>query len=78
MADQRISGGAVSRNEGKIGVGDEAAVDAAEILEQVELEIARLHRPEAVARYLSAGDGWEEALAQLRGAFAPPAAPSDG
>ena len=68
----------MSRNEGKIGTGDEAAVDAAEILEQIELEIARLPRPAAVARYLSAGEGWKEASAELRGAFAPPAHLNDG
>jgi hypothetical protein len=72
--DKGKSGGAVSRNEGKIGTGDEAAVDAAQILEQVELEIARLPRPAAVARYLSASDGWKEASAKLGGAFAPPPA----
>jgi hypothetical protein len=68
----------VSRNEGKIGNADAAAVDAAQILEQIEIEIARLPRPAAVARYLSASEGWKEASAELRGAFAPPAPASDG
>ena len=68
----------MSRNEGKIGIGDEAAVDAAGIIEQMELEIARLPRPAAVARYLSAGEGWKEASAELGGAFAPPAPLGDG
>jgi hypothetical protein len=73
-----MSGGAVSRNEGKIGNGDEAAIDAVRILEQIELEIARLPRPAAVARYLSAGEGWKEASAELGGAFAPPAPADNG
>lgn len=63
----------MSRNEGRIGTGDEEAVDAAEILEQIEIEAGRLPRQIAVARYLSASEGWREALAQLGGAFAPPA-----
>lgn len=64
----------MSRNEGRIGTGDEAAVDAAEILAQIERDAANtsLPRPLAVARYLSAGDGWREASLGLGGAFAPP------
>ncbi len=61
----------MSRNEGRIRTGDEAAVDGADILAQIEIEAARLPRPLAVARYLSAGEGWKDASAQLRGAFAP-------
>ena len=68
----------MSRNEGRIGTGDEAAVDAAEILAQIEIEAARLARPVAVARYLSASEGWKEASAQLGGAFAPAASRSSG
>jgi hypothetical protein len=45
-------------------------VDAAEILAQIEFDAARLPRPLAVARYLSAGEGWREASAELHGAFA--------
>jgi hypothetical protein len=68
----------VSRIEGKIGKGDEAAVDAAEILERIEIELTRLPRPEAVARYLAAGEGWKDASAELGGAFAPPKSACDG
>ena len=68
----------MSRIEGKIGTGDHAAVDAAEILEQIELEITRLPRPAAVARYLSASEGWKEASMELGGAFAPPPSIADG
>ena len=68
----------MSRNEGKIGTGDEAAVDAAEILAQFEREAARPPRPAAVARYLSASEGWREASAELGGAFAPAVRDGDG
>ena len=61
----------MSRNEGKIGNGDEQAIDAAEILSQMEAGPRPLRRPAAVARYISAGEGWREALAQLGGTFAP-------
>lgn len=69
----------MSRNEGRIGTGDEAAVDAAEILAQIERDAAnaRLPRPLAVARYLSASDGWREASLGLGGAFAPPVGESE-
>ncbi len=68
----------MSRNEGRIGSDDAQAVDAAEILEQVKLEVARRSRPPAVVRYLAAGEGWKEASAELGGAFAPPAQAADG
>ncbi|MDQ3471846.1 MAG: hypothetical protein M3428_05670 [Pseudomonadota bacterium] len=61
----------MSRNEGRIGTGDDAAVNADEILAQIERDAARLPRPVAVARYLSASEGWREASTELRGAFAP-------
>ncbi len=68
----------MSRNEGRIGTGDEAAVDGAEIFAQIKTVAARVPRPVAVARYLSASDGWREASAELRGAFAPSAIDKDG
>ena len=49
--------------------GDEVQVDAAEILDAVE---AQRSRTDAVVRYFSAAEGWEEASAELRGAFAAP------
>jgi hypothetical protein len=60
----------VSRIERTIGTGNDEAVDDDEILAQVELDTARLPRPLAVARYLSASAGWREASAALGGAFA--------
>ncbi|MEJ7777603.1 MAG: hypothetical protein WKF52_09535 [Sphingomicrobium sp.] len=70
----------MSRNEGRIGAGGEAAGEAAEILAQIEADAAsrRLPRPAAVARYLSAAEGWRDASATLGGAFAPAARNGDG
>jgi hypothetical protein len=42
-------------------------------LAEIRLESLRLPRQAAVARYLSASEGWREASAQLGGTFAPPA-----
>jgi len=42
-------------------------VDAADILDAIEAEVSRT---DAVVRYFSAGEGWQEASAKLRGAFA--------
>ena len=70
----------MSRNEGRIEAGDEAAVEAAEILAQIEVDAAsrQLPRRAAVARYLSAAEGWRDASAVLEGAFAPAARNGDG
>ena len=67
----------MSRNEGRIGVGDELAVDASEILAELKADCSETHRI-AVARYLSGSEGWKEALEMLGGAFAPPARERDG
>jgi hypothetical protein len=62
----------VSRFEGKIGDEGDEAVDAAEILAALarDRESDSAHRREAVSRYLSASDGWEQASDVLGGAFA--------
>ena len=62
----------MSRNEGKIGEDGNEAVDAAEILAALarERESDATGRRGAVSRYLSAGDGWQQASNALGGAFA--------
>ena len=52
---RQFPGGAVSRNEGKIGTGDEAAVDSAPIWAEIAAQArsAPIPRPVAVARYLA-------------------------
>ena len=63
----------MSKIERKIGNDDGVQVEASEIL--VALAADRFSearkRNEAVARYLSAGEGWREACHELGGAFAP-------
>jgi len=62
----------VSRNEGKIAGGGEVAVDAAEILAALakDASVGARRRQDAVCRYLSASEGWQEASSVLGGAFA--------
>ena len=62
----------MSRNEGKIAGGGEIAVDAAEILAALvrDAPAGAKRRQDAVSRYLSASEGWEEASTLLGGAFA--------
>jgi hypothetical protein len=65
----------VSRIEGKISGKGKEPVDAAEILAALAkqgIKCAEARR-NAVRRYLSASDGWEEASSVLGGAFADPA-----
>jgi hypothetical protein len=59
----------VSRIDRDFPKGDEVPVEAAELIEEIEAERSRT---EAVVRYFSVGDGWEEASVQLKGAFAAP------
>ena len=70
--EQGKPGGAVSRNEGKIGGEGEAVVDAAEILAALARDAGTgtRRRQDAVRRYFSASDGWREASSVLGGAFA--------
>ena len=62
----------MSRNEGKVGDGETSPVDAAEILAALakESQADSMRRQDAVSRYLSASDGWREAVTILGGAFA--------
>ena len=64
----------MSRNEGKIGDDCSEAVDAAEILAALarDKETDSTGRRDAVSRYLSASDGWQQASNALGGAFADP------
>ena len=59
--------------EVKIGTGDDFPVDAAEIIAEFEAAAGEgeVCRQAAVARYLSASDGWKDAMASLGGKFAP-------
>ena len=62
----------MSRNEGKIGNGGHSPVDAADILAALARQSTAdsKRRQDAVSRYLSASDGWREAVTILGGAFA--------
>jgi hypothetical protein len=63
----------VSRIEGKIECDAKIEVEAADILAALAADrvAAAGERQAAVARYLSASDGWREACHELGGAFAP-------
>jgi hypothetical protein len=62
----------VSRIEGKISGKGKEPVDAAEILAALAREGASgaEARRDAVSRYLSASEGWQDASSVLGGAFA--------
>jgi len=66
----------LSRHDGKFTAAEEAPVDAAELLCALatQARAERCDRTDAIARYLSGGDGWREALHRLGGAFAGDAA----
>jgi len=72
-AGDKASGGAVSRNEGRIGGEGDSPVDAADILAALARDARPVgrRRQDAVRCYLSASDGWREASTILGGAFAP-------
>ena len=63
----------MSRIEGKIASDDDVQVEASEILAALAADrVAEARkRKDAVARYLSASEGWREACHELDGAFAP-------
>jgi hypothetical protein len=63
----------VSRIEGKIEGDGNADVEAADILAALAADrrSEANKRQAAVARYLSASEGWREACHELGGAFAP-------
>ncbi len=62
----------MSRIEGKIGEEGDEPVDAAEILAALasDSDSKASRRKGAVRCYLSASEGWREALSVLGGAFA--------
>jgi len=67
------TGDIVSRIERKIEGGGARAADASEILASLARDRASraAGRKDAVSRYFSAEDGWQEASTLLGGAFAP-------
>ena len=68
-------GRGLSRFEGKLTAAGEASLTTAD---QAELGAAEAEqaRRQAIARCLAGGDGWQEAVRELRGAFAAEAAPA--
>ena len=63
----------MARFDGKLTAAGEASLDAAELLAALRSRSggSDLDRAHAIACYLSAGDGWREAVEKLGGAFAP-------
>ena len=63
----------MSRIEGKIEGASEVDAEVADILAALAKEAngTASRRQDAVTRYLSASDGWQQASAELGGAFAP-------
>ncbi|HVL78540.1 MAG TPA: hypothetical protein VM346_04540 [Sphingomicrobium sp.] len=63
----------MSRHEGKFTGASEAPLEMAELLETMSARTAftSRDRQDAIACYLSAGDGWRDALDAIGGAFAP-------
>ncbi len=66
----------MSRFEGDFAAAGKATLSASELLELLAGDAAApsRERRQAIACYLSAGEGWDEALKRLRGAFASDAA----
>jgi len=62
----------LSRPEPKIIAASDASVEVAELLAAFEMQLASVRgkRSDAIARYLSAAQGWREAGQILGGAFA--------
>lgn len=61
----------LSRYEGKLDAAGEAPAVRAELLGALKAQGgSEQDRNDAIARYLSASDGWEEAMPMLSGAFA--------
>ena len=66
----------MSRFEGNFSAAGDAPLGATELLDLLGANTALTgrERQQAIACYLSAGEGWDEALKILRGAFASDAA----
>jgi hypothetical protein len=62
----------LARHDGKLTAAEEATLDAAELLEALRARAGStpVERCAAIARYLSASDGWRDASRILGGAFA--------
>ena len=62
----------MARYDGKLTAAGESAIDAAELLAALSAQstLSPSERQEAIVRYLSASDGWHDAVSLLRGAFA--------
>ena len=64
----------MSRVEGEFHAAGDAPMGNAELRELLSGSSGSSYRRQAIACYLSASDGWDEALKALRGAFASDAA----
>ena len=66
----------MSRFEGDFSAAGDASLSTAELLDLLNASsgLTSRERQEAIACYLSASEGWHEALKSLRGAFASDAA----
>ena len=63
--------GLLSRYEGKLDAAGDAPVIPAELLVALKAQCrSEQERHDAIARYLSASDGWKDAKPVLSGAFA--------
>ena len=69
----------MSRFDGRITAAGDAELSASELLRVAAATAAsQARRQEAIACYLAAGEGWDEALKALDGAFASDAADASG
>ena len=62
----------MARYDGRLTAAGETAIDAAELLAALgaQAAVSPDERKQAIVRYLSASEGWDDALTVLRGAFA--------
>ena len=62
----------MARYDGKLTAAGESAIDAAELLAALAAQsaVSPSERQEAIVRYLSASEGWPDAVPLLRGNFA--------
>jgi hypothetical protein len=68
-----MAGGGLSRHEGKFTASAEQPLEMAELLAAMgaQANITARDRQDAIACFLSAGEGWRDALDVIGGAFAP-------
>ena len=62
----------MARYDGKLTAAGESTIDAAELLAALGAQpaVSPCERQEAIIRYLSASEGWHDAVSLLGGAFA--------